>query len=133
MPTEMENSAEFYYEKLKDSTNPGTVLATFFCKLYEKAVTRSEIIMFNKLITVFGKYTAFFCILDAYGSYPELTGNPYPLLYTICKKKFESAHNVIFVQSHESLNSYVGTIDKELATLSKSKKKLVIPEMESEE
>lgn len=128
---EMENTAEFYYEKLKTATDPGRILSALFSSLYSVETTRTIIIMCNKLIKVFGRFTLFFAILDMAGSYPDLTDNPYPLLYTICKRKFEAAHGDVFLQSHESLDSFLSSIDKELLQIQKkNKKKIDVPSSE---
>jgi len=121
---EMENTVEFYYEKLKGTTNPGTVLAVWFGSLYSVDASKSIIIMCNRLIKVFGRFTVFFAILDMAGSYPELSENMYPLLYTICKRKFETAHSDSTIQSHESLDKYVAEMEKKAVAIGKSKKKL---------
>jgi hypothetical protein len=118
-----ENTSEFFYEKLKNTTNPGTVLAAHFGSLYNVDVTKSIIILCNRLIKVFGRFTVFFAILDMAGSYPNLTDNPYPLLYTICKRKFEAAHGDLFTKAHEPLDAFLSSIDKELRELKKKKTK----------
>lgn len=120
----MENSSEFYYEKLKNTTNPGPVLAALFGSLYDIVPTRSEIIMMNRLIKVFGRFTLFFSVLDMAGTYPDKVENPYPLLYTICKRKFEHSHSDSFIQSHESLDKFLDGVEKELNILKKSKIKV---------
>lgn len=114
----MENSAEFYYEKLKDSINPGTVLASLYCTLYSRDVSRSEIIMFNKLLKIFGRFTIFFSILDMVGSKPSGVESPYGYLYEICKRKFEAAHGDSSLQARESLDGYIKNLDKEIKNLS---------------
>lgn len=121
----MENSSEFYYEKLKTGEKSGAVLASFFCSLYDKPLTKSEIIMFNRLVKVFSKFTVFFAVLDVAGSYPELEGNVYPLLFTICKRRFETAHPDSTLQSRESLDGFIANIEKEIERL--GKKKIGIP------
>lgn len=120
----MENSSEFFYEKLKTAEKPGTILATMYCLLYEIPVTKSEIIMFNKLIKVFGRFTVFFAIIDASGSYEDRIEKPYPLLYTICKRKFEASHPDATIQSRESLEPFIADLDKSIAKMQKSKIKI---------
>lgn len=117
----MENTSEFYYEKLKSSTNPGPILASLLCILYDKEVSRSEVIMCNKLVKVFGRFTTFFSIIDMAGSYPDYPENPYPLLYTICKRKFEAVHNGVTTQARESLDGYIANIEREIEKMKKQK------------
>lgn len=121
----MENSSEFYYEKLKGNPSPGSVLASLYCTLYDIEVTRSEIIMFNKLLKVFGRFTIFFSVIDMAGSYPNNVENPYSMLYTICKRKFEAAHSDSLIHAREPMDKLLNILEKEI-DLQKGKK-LKIP------
>ncbi len=120
----MENSAEFYYEKLKNSVTPGTVLASLYCVLYNRDVTRSEIIMFNKLLKIFGRFLVFFAVLDMVGSKPSGIDSPYPYLYEICKRKFEAVHGDSSLQARESLEGYIKNLQKEIEKQSTTKLKI---------
>lgn len=125
----MENASEYYYERLKNDNKPGVVLANLYCNLYKIKTTRSEIMMFNKLLQTFGRYTVFFSVLDAFGSYPDQADDPYPLIYAICKSRFEKAHNNDFSSpSRESLDRIIKGIDKEIEEL--KGKKIKIPSSE---
>lgn len=126
----MENSAEFYYERLKKEDNPGVILAAFYCSLYDTKVTRSEIIMFNKLVKTYSRFMVFFSILDVSGSYPEQPDKPYALFSAICKKRFELTHLDSTLQSRENLDKYLSKIDEEINQIKKSRKKLRIPSSE---
>lgn len=126
---EFENNSEFYYEKLKDSEKPGTVIAAFYCSLYNVPTSKQLVFMCNKLLSVFGRFTVFFALIDMAGSYPTVE-NAYPLWYTICKRKFEAAHGDVFSRSHESLDGFLSSLDKELAQLKRRKKELDIPSSE---
>jgi hypothetical protein len=120
---EMENQAEFYYEKLKISVNPGQVLLEFYREMLGKDAGRSEIIMINRLVKMFGRFTVYFGIMDLskYQS-DQLNGNLYPLLYTICKGRFEKIHVETFSVSHESLDKYLKEIQKEREKAQRSNK-----------
>lgn len=124
----MENTAEFFYEKLKSPANTGAVLAAHLSSLYETEITKSAIIMCNKLVRIFGKFTVFFAIIDMAGSYPQPVENPYPLLYSICKRRFEQSHVGSLIQSHESLDKFILGLDKEIAQRKKTKVKAPSPE-----
>lgn len=119
----MENKSEFYYEKLKDTITPGTVIAQYYCSLYGFEITKSEIIMFNKLVGSFGRFTVFFSVSQMYGSYPKLKDNPYPLLYTICHRRFEEAHEGEYLPSRSSLTKHISELKKELEEHKKFKLK----------
>jgi hypothetical protein len=120
----LENTSEFYYEKLKNSVSPGPVLAGLYCSLYDFSPTKSEIILMNRLVKVFGRFTLFFSIIDMAGSYPEKVENPYGLLFKICKNKFENNHRDSLFQSHEPLDKFIGGVQKEIEQLKKSKLKI---------
>lgn len=120
--TEMENQAEFYYEKLKESTNVGRDLLEFFTIMTGKDF---GIIMMNKLVKIFGRFTVYFAIMDLskYQS-DQLNGNLYPLLYAICKGRFERIHSNAFSAQYESLNKLVKELGKEREKARKSKGKV---------
>ncbi len=126
----MENSAEYYYEKLKSDDRPGAVLASLYCSLYNTEVTRSEIIVCNKLVKVFGRFTVYFAILDMVGSKPDALESPYAYLYEICKRRFENMHIDATVQAREDLSKYIARIDEEIQELEKNRKKIKIPSSE---
>lgn len=124
-----ENSSEFYYEKLKDADKPGAVISAFYCALYNVPMSRAIAFMCNRLVSRFGRFTVFFSLLDMAGSYQEVI-NPYPLLSKICTRKFEAAHGDVFSRSHESLDGFLSSLDKELAQVKRRKKELDIPSSE---
>lgn len=119
---EMENQAEFYYEKLKVATNPGQVLLEFFREITGKDAGRSEIIMINKLIKYFGRFLVYFSIMDLSRYEGNLEGNIYPLLYTICKGRFERIHAESFLPSHESLDRTITSLEKEAEAVERVRK-----------
>lgn len=92
-----ENLADLYYEKLADTDRPGSVLARFFNALYDRPNSVKEIILFNKLIKVYGKYIPFFAILDFYNYAEAKPENPYGLLSYYCKKRIEEKSSVTVV------------------------------------
>jgi hypothetical protein len=121
----MENSSEYFYKKLEASTNPGNVLAALYCTLYGIEVTRSEVIMFNRLLKVFHRFTIFFSVIDMVGSYPDNKDDPYRLLFTICKRRFESSHHDSSIQAREPLEGFIAKLDKQIDRT--KSKKLKIP------
>ena len=121
----MENSAEFYYEKLKTSLSPGAVISALYCTSYGVEVGRSEIIMFNRLIKMFGRFTVFFAVIDMLGSLQDKPDEPYPYIYTICKRKFEAAHGEATTQAREPLDRFINDLDKQIEKA--KSKKLKIP------
>src|SRR4030066_1739084 len=111
--SEMENMAEFYYEKLKVTTNAGLDLAHFFKEVTGKDAGRSEIIMINRLVKFFGRFTVYFSILDL-SKIDKLEGNLYPLLYTICKSRFERVHNGEISPALQSLDREIASLEKQI-------------------
>lgn len=122
--SEMENQAELYYEKLSKSTEPGRTLLEFYRDITGKDAGRSEIIMINRLIKIFGRFTTYFAIMDLSKYEGKLEGNIYPLLYTICKNRFERVHDTTFSVAHESLDRELKLLQKEIEKVEKSKAKL---------
>jgi hypothetical protein len=122
---EMENQAEFFYEKLKVSINPGQVLLEFYRDVVNENAGRSEIIMINRLVKLFGRFTTYFSIMDLskYDS-KDLTGNLFPLLYTICRSRFERTHSISMDVSQEPLDKLLKELEKEREKARKSKGKI---------
>lgn len=120
--SKMENQAEFYYEKLNSTVPPGQVLMEY----YRETTGRQDglgIIMVNKLVKMYGRFTTFFAIQEL-AKYDNLEGNVFPLLLTICKNRFEKINNTIFSISHESLDKHLKELDKERAAAKRSKGKV---------
>ncbi len=124
----MENSSEYYYELLRKAEKPGVTLAKFYCLLYKKDITRSEITMFNRLMGVFSRFTIFTAILDMHRSQPQGMEDPYAYLHEICIRRFESAHSDSILQARKSLDKYIKSIDEEIEK--NKSKKLKIPSSE---
>lgn len=120
-----ENLADIYYEKLSSTTNPGLVLAQFYRDTSGKPMTKSEIIMFNRLIKIFGRFIVYFSILDL--SNTDIVGNPNALFYTVCKNRLERKYGVI-LGSGESLEKEINKIEKTLKTQENTE--LEIPKIE---
>lgn len=124
--SEMENQAEFYYEKLNSKVPPGQVLMEY----YRETTGRQDglgIIMVNKLIKMYGRFTTFFAIQDL-AKYDNLEGNVFPLLLTICKNRFERANNTTFSLAHQPLDKYLKDLDKQREAARKSKGKILSPD-----
>lgn len=83
----MEGTANIYYERLfAEGANKGAVMAKFFSELFEIQLSPQNIIMFSKLIKLYGAENVFFATLSSY----ETGADPskiYGLLAYICKKK----------------------------------------------
>ena len=109
----MENAAEFYYEKLRTSDKPGFTLALLYQELLGREITRSEIIMYNRLVKIFGRFTVFFATLDL-ANVTKLSDVPYGLLYKICKDRLERmSQNDITAASSIDLNREITSMEKE--------------------
>lgn len=126
----MEDSSNYYYNQLAKSDNPGVVLATFYCEQYNKKFTRSEVIMFNRLLRMFNRFLVFFATVDAIGSNPNGMENPYPYIFRICKTRFESSYQDSSIHARESLDKYLQKLDGEIEEFRKIKNKLKIPSSE---
>lgn len=126
----MENQAELFYEKLSSSTNPGKILLDFFREITSKDAGKSEIIMINRLIKIFGRFTVYFAILSLSKYEGKLNGDLYPLLFTICQGRFERVHNDASNPAHESLDREINQLDKEAEKVKKAAKKMNVPSPE---
>lgn len=126
----MENSSEYYYNQLAKDDQPGKILAAFYCTLYDIEITRSEIMMCNKLVKVFGRFIVFSAILSAAKSNPKPLENPYPYIFEICRARFETTHLDSSIQARERLDRYIENIDEEIERMKNSKSKVKIPSSE---
>lgn len=117
---EMENKAEFYYEKLKSNVDPAITLREFFTEITGRPVGRVEIIMINRLLKIFGRFTLFFSIMDL-SNVRDLRENLYGILYTICRNRFEKSHVDGNVRAFEPLNKELASIRKQMEKIKDEK------------
>jgi hypothetical protein len=109
-----ENLAELFFSRLKTAPNPGVVLAQFYGNIMGLEVGRSEIIMFSKLVKIFGKSSVFFSIIDA-SRIETPTEFPYGLLFKICKTKLEKLlESDMALTSMYSLERKITELEKEI-------------------
>lgn len=107
MTTRNEGIAELFFNMLKSSTNPGSILAQLYSSVIGLPIGKSEIIKLGHLVKIFGKTTVFFAIIDI-GRKEDITSFPYGLLYKICTDKLESAFEAeITVGAYESLDKKI--------------------------
>ena len=126
----MENAAEFYYEKLKTSPTPGVTLSLLYKELLGREIPRSEIIMYNRLVKIFGRFTVFFATLDL-ANVAKLSDVPYGVLYKICKDRLERlSQNDITAASSTDLNREITSIEKEQERMKHHKIKVTKEMME---
>jgi len=92
----LENNADFYYEKLGETSNPGPVIAKFYESTFDLSYSVKHTIMFNKLVKMYGKYIPFFAVLDLF-SYEtvEISENMFGLLSYYCKKRMEQKTELV--------------------------------------
>ena len=116
----MENLADYYYEKLSTSVTPGTELAKFFCELFERSVTKAEIILFNKMVKTFGKYTTYFAILDMWTSNPDqVLDHNWAAIAYYCKRRLEKTNDTPVNEVYKNLDSFIEKKQKEIEELKK--------------
>jgi hypothetical protein len=110
----MENIADLFYEKLEKADRPGNILAKFYEGIFDKPTSVQNIVMFNKLIKVYGKYIPFFAILDLYGFEGEVT-TPYGLLSYYCKKRLEQKTAIVVLNdAYKNLDADANKIQKRI-------------------
>ena len=117
-----ENRAELYYEKLKTTTNVGGTLAKFMCELIDREITKSYVMQVNRLIRIFGRFNVYFSIIDL-STVKNLGDDFYPLLYTICRNRFEKAHSSDTVVQFTKLTKELNDIEKSIEKAKKTKLK----------
>jgi hypothetical protein len=114
----MENIADLYYEKLEKAESPGKLLAKFYEGICDKPGSIQNIVLFNKLVKVYGKYIPFFAILDLYSFDGEVT-SPYGLLSFYCKRRMEQKMAVVVL--NDAYKPLDGNINKILEQIEKQK------------
>ena len=89
-----ENVAELYYNKLRNTTNPGVVLANFFGALHDIQAGKREIIFCNRLLKIYGRFLVYFALLDtARNDFSDFNGGElYAYLEKVCRGRFENAY-----------------------------------------
>lgn len=123
----VENSAEFYYERLSTSTNPGLILAQFFGNTFDRSVGRADIMVFNRLLKLYGRFTVYFSILDMSSMSDVNFDNIYPLLSYFCKKRLDQKYGVI-VMENQNLDKVAQSVAKQIEKQKNAK--FVIPEID---
>jgi hypothetical protein len=124
-----ENVSEFYYEQLKDTTNPALVLSRLFGALFNRDYGRSEVILFNRLLKIYGRFTVYFSLLDMTSMTEINFDNIYGLISYFAKKRIEQKYGILVIETR-SLDKEVGTLEKLIA---KQKKiKLNVQELEND-
>lgn len=110
----MENAAEFFYEQLSTTVNPALVLCRFYGTVFEREYGRSEVIMFNRLLKLYSKYTIYFSILDM-SSMDNINfeAGTFGLLSYFCKKRIEQKFGVQ-VSNIINLDRDINRIEKDI-------------------
>jgi len=115
--TETEGLSDLYFSKLKTSVNPGVVLAQFYGAIMGLEIGRSEIIMFGKLVKIFGRSSVFFSVIDI-SRIDTPKEFPYGLLHHICRTKLEkSTEESLALTSMYSLERKITELEKEIAKI----------------
>ena len=102
---------------LLKADRPGAVLSKFYEVIFDRPYSVQTIIMFNKLIKVYGKYIPFFAILDLF-SYEkvEVTENMFGLLSYYCKKRVEQKMAVVVLNdAYKDLGKDADKIAEQIA------------------
>lgn len=123
-----ENSAEFYYEKLVNSTNPGLVLAQFFGNVFNRQISRTDVILFNRLLKIYGRFVVYFTILDLTSMTDlDFSKDLYGIFSYFAKKRLDQKYGIVMVESND-LNKVALSWGK--AIEKQKKEKINIPEFE---
>lgn len=125
----MENLAEYYFELLPQDTNPGLLLAKFFCQSMEIDISKSEVIMFNRLVRLYGRTIPFFAILDVNGMNNVNLDAPFPLLGYFCKKRIEQKNPEVYNGAYVNLDNKIEKLGEQIIA-QEGRKKLKIKELD---
>jgi hypothetical protein len=114
----MENIADLYYEKLSTTDRPGNILTSFYEDIFSRPHSIQNIILFNKLVKVYGKYIPYFAILDLF-SYEkaEVGDSPFGLLSYYCKKRMEQKTEfVVLSDAYKNLDAVAEKVLERIET-----------------
>lgn len=119
-----ENLAGIYKEKLDKEANKGAILASFYWSAMDLEYNPKDIIMFNKLLKMYGRDAVFISILEIYDMPDVDLTNIYGLLAFFCKKYFSSRNKP---NEFIDINKLSKSIEK-----AKSRRKTFIKEFKNE-
>lgn len=85
----VENIANYYLEQLKNNVDPAITLAKFYWELFSKSPESKDIVMFKKLVRVYGRDDVYMSILDLTSVKDLNLDSPYGIFNYICKSKVE--------------------------------------------
>jgi hypothetical protein len=88
-----EGLVNIYFKRLivDNEPNPGKILSQFFWELFEVAPKVQDIILFNKLIKLFGREIVFEVVIDSFNiNGIDTDKSLYPLFLSMAKRKYES-------------------------------------------
>lgn len=123
-----ENLIDIYKTELTSSKSPSKTLRRFYWELLELEGSRSDIIMINKLLRLYGKWRVFYAIIEIYGmKNPVLAGNTYGLFKTIIENKLKE-ERLPQTASDVDLTSLARKRKKLLEELKETLDKLDLPE-----
>jgi hypothetical protein len=115
-----EGLINIYYKKLiiENDSNPGKVIAKFFWELFEITPRTQDIIMFNKLVKLFGREIVFETVIDSFNiSNVDFTKSLYPLYLAIAKRKIETKDaNTQYID----LSEYFKLVKEKIESIKKS-------------
>lgn len=82
-----ESLATIYLNMLIDGNNNALILAKFYWELFSVEPKKEDIILFGRVVKLYGRDIVFGAILDMYDIPNIKLGNIYPLLVYMCKKR----------------------------------------------
>jgi hypothetical protein len=122
---DVENISEIYWSRLSSTNNPGPVLARFLGELLRISIDKSHIIMMNRLLRIYDRFLILLSVMDL-ENVKELNKEQslYPLLFTICRRRFEAKHSTSVIVQYESLDREINSLNKQIEKMNTQKIKI---------
>ncbi|KKM19645.1 hypothetical protein LCGC14_1653520 [marine sediment metagenome] len=116
---EKENLIDLYYEKLHKTKNPGNLISRFYWELFSIPPNRTNIIMFNKFIKLYGRNLVFFSTVDLFYIDKLDHTNLYGIFRYLINKRLERRYGKSNVNIPIDLTRSIKKMQKDIKKLKK--------------
>lgn len=128
----MENIADYYYDQLETSTNPGVLLAGMYSKIFDIKLEAKHYMMFNKLVRLYDRFLVFNAILVMAGiENVNHEKSLFPLFTEIISRKYGKRVDKSNIESKNNGIKIINDMEKKIKELAKNPP--IIPDGEFDE